>query len=82
MMIRLPGRCPVCDADLVWTGKRWRDAPLRGSRGHTCRPDRPLCNALMRYGDRCARKPDHRHEHRTRYAMDCALRSATGRAVA
>jgi hypothetical protein len=80
MMIRLPGRCPVCSADLVWTGKRWRTAPVtKGGGAHVCPEDRPLCNALMRYGERCARRPGHTTEHRTRYAMDNALEQATGR---
>jgi hypothetical protein len=82
MKIRLPGRCPVCSADLVWTGKRWRTAPLtRGGYAHVCPQDRPLCNALMRYRERCARRPGHLYEHRTLYAMENARRMASGRGV-
>lgn len=84
MKIRLPGRCPICDADLVWTGKRWRTAPLtQGNQAHVCPIERPLCNALMPYyGDRCARRPGHLYEHRSPYAMENARRMATGRGVA
>jgi hypothetical protein len=40
---------------------------------------RHTCDAWMRYAkERCARKPGHLGFHRTRWAMDNALRMATG----
>jgi hypothetical protein len=80
--VKLPGRCQVCSGDVVWNGKVWRDLTANGKHRHVCPEDRPTCNAVMRWaGERCARRPGHTTEHRTRYALDNALRMKTGRAA-
>lgn len=37
-LIRLPGVCIDCRADVIWNGKRWLDVPVgRGTgRAHKC----------------------------------------------
>jgi hypothetical protein len=78
MKIRLPGRCVVCGRDVVWTGKSWKNPGQYGGK-HRCPEDRPTCNALMpMYGDRCARRPGHRFEHRSAYTQ-ANMRSAQAR---
>lgn len=58
----------------------WRDLVANGKHRHVCPMDRPTCNAVMRHPmERCARRPGHTTEHRTRYALDNALRMKTGR---
>jgi hypothetical protein len=82
-VIRLPGRCQVCNVALVWDGKRWKEPRQGAGRRHVCREDRPTCGAWMPYiRERCARGPGHITEHRSRYAMDNALRMASGRRAA
>lgn len=74
-MIRLPGVCQGCGASVMWTGKRWQDAPLGRGKGHThrCAEDRPACGAWMPYvRTRCARRPGHGFEHRSPYALENA----------
>lgn len=82
MKIRLPGRCVVCAADVVWTGKSWKDrrpVSARVRRKHVCRADRPACGALMPLArERCARRPGHTTEHRSRYALENARWMRTG----
>lgn len=79
MKIRLPGRCIVCHEPVVWTGKRWRPASLRGRGKHVCPVERGVCGAWMPNArERCARAAGHNYDHRTRYAMDNALERATG----
>jgi hypothetical protein len=44
-MIRLPGRCQVCNVALVWDGKRWKEPRQGAGRRHQCvdettKPDR------------------------------------------
>lgn len=70
-MIRLPGVCACCRADVAWTGKRWQGAPVRLGKGrtHVCTAN-VRCGAWMPYArEHCARLPGHRWEHRTEYAM-------------
>lgn len=40
-----------------------------------------VCGFAMPQGEVCARSADHQWEHRSRYAMDNALRMATGRGM-
>ena len=81
--LKLPGRCIVCGVDVVWYAKAWRK-PSTGQR-HRCAPDRPTCGAWMPVArERCARRPGHAGTpldgwgHRTRYAMDNAIRARSG----
>lgn len=78
----LPGLCQVCRTPVVWNGSVWRNAKGRTVMGrHVCPEDRPTCNAVMRFGERCARLPGHTTEHRSAYAMANARRMRTGRAA-
>ena len=73
MELRLPGVCSSCRQPVVFTGKRWQD-PGRQS-AHVCPVERPVCGAWMRVSrERCARRPGHRFEHRTAYALQNAAR--------
>ena len=73
MELRLPGVCSSCRQPVVFTGKRWQD-PGRQS-AHACPVERAVCGAWMRYAqERCARRPGHRFEHRSRYALQNAAR--------
>lgn len=38
---------------------------------------KPVCDAPMRYGERCARAQGHADDHRTRYALDNQARMAS-----
>lgn len=79
--LRLPGRCIVCGADVVWNGKMWRNPGQKGTGRHVCSADRPRCNVVMRNAlERCARRPGHTTEHRTAYALANARRMRTGHA--
>lgn len=70
--MRLPGVCIVCRDPVVWNGKSWK-APGQWGQRHVCRADRATCGAWMPYArERCARRPRHTTEHRTRYALDNA----------
>lgn len=78
--MRLPGVCIVCRR-AVWLARRgeWREGNAKGVR-HICPSYRPTCGAVMRYaGERCARRPGHTTEHRTRYALDNQYRRHRGR---
>lgn len=80
--MRLPGVCIVCRAPVMWTGKRWQEAPvgLGSGRAHVCPAERPTCGAWMPNArERCARRAGHASDrgwggHRTRYALDNATR--------
>lgn len=75
-MISLPGVCIVCRNPVVYVSKRWREPHVRGKgRVHACPSERPTCGRLMRNArERCARRPGHTTECRTRYALDNAAR--------
>lgn len=69
-MIRLPGVCRGCRRDVVWTGRVWKDA-TNLHRRHVCPFERPMCGVLMAYlHEPCARRPGHRTEHRSAYALE------------
>ena len=73
MRLRPAGVCPPCGRSLVFTGKRWQEPGKQAA--HVCPPVRRTCGVWMRVaGERCARKPGHGYEHRTRYALDNAAR--------
>jgi hypothetical protein len=76
----LPGVCIVCRERVHWWDGAWRQyRPGRRFRRHECNPERPRCNALMPYAEgRCARRPGHRHEHRSAYALENARRMNSG----
>lgn len=75
MELRLPGRCAGCGAAVLFTGKRWQDAGRRAA--HVCPQERSECGAWMRNARvRCARRPGHGYEHRSRYALDNARQAA------
>lgn len=73
--MRLPGVCISCREPVVWTGKRWR-APGQYGQTHRCAV---ACGTWMPQADaRCGRKPGHRWEHRSRYALDNQARARAG----
>lgn len=89
-MIALPGVCGACRLPVVYSRGSWRDPFARGlGMPHVCGFDavpvspRGVCGAWMpKARERCARQPGHRtNMHRTRYALDNALRMKTGRAA-
>lgn len=82
-MIRLPGVCIVCRRPVVWNGKHWKRWPgTKDSAYHVCPEDRLECGAWMpRARERCARRPGHGFEHKSRYALENARAMRTGRAA-
>jgi hypothetical protein len=74
----LPGVCIVCREPVEYRAKRWRVPGARLGRVHECPAERAACGRLMpRARERCARRPGHTTECRTRYAMDNAARRWT-----
>ena len=63
-----PVACKGCGRLVVWNGIHWRENDRR-HHTHVC----SQCGAYMRNAKaRCARAAGHKHEHRTREAMDTA----------
>ena len=72
-VMRLPAVCIGCGAPVEWDGKRWLVGPVGLGKHdrHVCREDRPECGIWMRSARvRCARRPGHAGDHRTREALD------------
>lgn len=79
--MNLPGRCGVCQMDVVWRGGYWKERRGKDFLIHRCPTPKRLCGAWMPNAkERCARRPEHVTEHRTRYSMDNAAAMRTGRA--
>ena len=78
MTVRLPGRCRVCLADVIWSAGAWR-RPGKGGHTHRCEEDRPVCGVWMPNArERCARMPHGSTGHRTAYAMANERRAKRG----
>jgi hypothetical protein len=76
----LPGRCAGCSFKVTFTRGRWRDD--FGVIHDCATPRKRVCGKRMpMYGETCARRPGHRNEHRSRYAMDNQRTAKAARAA-